>query len=204
MHPFLDGNGRTARALEALMRQRSGLRDELFIAMSNYYYEEKPRYLRALAEVRAGNHDLTPFLLFGLRGIARQCRRLFQEIRKNISKTMFQNVMYDLFKHLRSRRKRVIAERQLAILELLLQAERIGLDDLRARTAHRYSSLKHPSRTFIRDVNGLLALGALGFQKLGRGYELSVRLDWPAEITETDFFVRAARLPLARTHRLPG
>jgi hypothetical protein len=31
-----------------------------------------------------------------------------------------------------------------------------------------------------------------------------LRLDWPAEITETDFFVRAARLPLAKTHRLPG
>lgn len=39
MHPFLDGHGRTARALEALMLQRVGLRDTLFIAMSNYYYE---------------------------------------------------------------------------------------------------------------------------------------------------------------------
>ena len=34
MHPFLDGNGRTARALEALMLQRAGLRDTCFIAMS--------------------------------------------------------------------------------------------------------------------------------------------------------------------------
>ncbi|MBI3680677.1 MAG: Fic family protein, partial [Acidobacteria bacterium] len=37
IHPFLDGNGRTARALEALMLQRAGLRNTLFIAMSNYY-----------------------------------------------------------------------------------------------------------------------------------------------------------------------
>jgi len=48
IHPFLDGNGRTARALEALMLQRVGLRDTLFIAMSNYYYEEKAGYLNAL------------------------------------------------------------------------------------------------------------------------------------------------------------
>ena len=54
MHPFLDGNGRSARALEALMLQRTGLRDTLFIAISNYYYEEKAEYLSALAEVRAG------------------------------------------------------------------------------------------------------------------------------------------------------
>jgi len=36
--PFLDDNGRTARAVEALMLQRAGLRDALFIALSNYYY----------------------------------------------------------------------------------------------------------------------------------------------------------------------
>ena len=52
MHPFLDGNGRTARALEALMLQRTGLRDTLFIAMSNYYYENKTAYLNG-AERRA-------------------------------------------------------------------------------------------------------------------------------------------------------
>jgi Fic family protein len=77
MHPFLDGNGRTARALEALMLQRIGLRDTLFIAMSNYYYEEKLAYLRALNESRAGGHDLTPFLKFALKGVESQCKRLF-------------------------------------------------------------------------------------------------------------------------------
>ena len=35
MHPFLDGYGRTARALEALLLQRAGLRDTAFVAMSN-------------------------------------------------------------------------------------------------------------------------------------------------------------------------
>lgn len=63
MHPFLDGNGRTARALEALMLQRAGLRDALFIAMSNYYYDEKNSYLGKLAEVRQRSHDLTAFLV---------------------------------------------------------------------------------------------------------------------------------------------
>ena len=75
MHPFLDGNGRTARALEAFMLQKVGLKDSLFIAMSNYYYEEKNEYLKALAQVRAEPHNLTPFLLFGLKGIDLQCRR---------------------------------------------------------------------------------------------------------------------------------
>ena len=57
MHPFLDGNGRTARALEALMLQRAGLRDTAFVAMSNDYYEEKQGFLSILAEVRQKRHD---------------------------------------------------------------------------------------------------------------------------------------------------
>lgn len=45
MHPFLDDNGRTARALEALMMQRAGLRNVLFIPMSDYYHDSKDSYL---------------------------------------------------------------------------------------------------------------------------------------------------------------
>jgi Fic family protein len=69
MHPFLDGNGRTARAVEALLLRRAGLTDRAFIAMSNYYYDEKPAYLRTLSEVRQGGYDLTPFLIFALQGV---------------------------------------------------------------------------------------------------------------------------------------
>jgi hypothetical protein len=82
-----DRRARIARAcprrnggLEALMLQRTGLRDTLFIAMSNYYYEEKNKYLEALAKVRADEHDLTEFLKFGLRGVTLQCNRLLTSL----------------------------------------------------------------------------------------------------------------------------
>ena len=57
MHPFHDGNGRTARALEALILQRARLKDDLFVSMSNYYYDEKTTYLETLTEVRANGYD---------------------------------------------------------------------------------------------------------------------------------------------------
>jgi hypothetical protein len=63
------------------MLQRAGLRDSLFIAMSNFHYEEKRTYLTTLAAVRAGDHDLTPFLKFALRGVALQSERLTGLIR---------------------------------------------------------------------------------------------------------------------------
>lgn len=91
IHPFLDGNGRTARAVEALMLQRAGLRDALFLATPNSSYDEKDAYLAAPAEVRKQQHDLTACLIFGLRGAAVQCRRLSDEIRTRVSKSLFRD-----------------------------------------------------------------------------------------------------------------
>jgi Fic family protein len=203
MHPFLDGNGRTARALEALMLQRVGLKDTLFIAMSNYYYEEKNSYLKALAAVRAADHDLSDFLIFGLKGVAVQCNRLFDEIRQNVAKVLFRDVMYDLFHRLRTTRKRVIAERHIDILKRLLAVDKLTLEELTEQTAAAYKPLKNPYKALIRDLNYLIRLKAIGLKKLPENrFELFARLEWPTEITETEFFRSVKEMPKAKTHGL--
>ena len=203
IHPFLDGNGRTARALEALLLQRAGLRDALFIAMSNYYYDEKTEYLRTLNEVRAKGHDLTPFLKFGLTGIAIQCRRLFSMIRKQVSKALYRNVMFDLFDRLKTGKRRVLAKRQVQILKMLLDVERIDLDEMYARLRGFYGSLKDPYKAYIRDIVDLLNLKAVrAEEKAQRRYDILIRLEWPTEITETLFFEQVRKMPRAKPHSL--
>ena len=203
MHPFLDGNGRTARALEALMLQRAGLRDALFIAMSNYYYDEKNTYLSTLAEARERNHDLTPFLVFGLKGIALQCERLFAEIHANVSKALFRNLMHDLFRRLQSKRKRVIAQRQIEILELLLQKDSMALNDLIADTRQSYGALKKPVHALSRDLSQLEYLKAVTIRPDAKnGLRVELRLEWPTEITQTDFFERLKSFPKAKASPL--
>ncbi len=200
IHPFLDGNGRTARALEALLLQRAGLRDTLFIAMSNYYYDEKDAYLTALSDTRASNHELTPFLKFGLCGIALQCQRLFAEIKKQISTALFRNMMYDLFNRLETTRKRVIADRQLAILKLLLEADETTLENLFQRMQPNYQKLKAPLNALQRDVTHLMVLGAVEVEKVKEIYWIKIRLEWATEITETEFFEKVKKLPTAKTY----
>ena len=201
LHPFLDGNGRTARAVEALMLQRAGLRDSLFIAMSNYYYDEKEAYLATLKEVRERGHDLTPFLHFGLKGIAQQCQRLFREIRRNVSKALYRNVMHDLFKRLESDRKRVLANRQLKILEVLLERDSLELEQLVNAVDRHYFQLKNPMKALIRDVNQLISLRAITAEKSEAGkYRIRLRLEWATEITETAFFEAVKRFPQAKTY----
>ncbi|MDX2030915.1 MAG: Fic family protein [Blastocatellia bacterium] len=202
IHPFLDGNGRTARAIEALFLQRAGLRDSLFIAMSNYYYDEKAAYLNALSESRGRDHDLTPFLKFGLRGISVQCRRLSSEIQRQVYKALFRNVMYDLFDRLQSTRKRVIARRQMQILKLLLEVDEIEFSALHKKVLPSYESLKLANNAFVRDMGSLFHLGAIHARPRsdGRGFIISLNLEWPTQITESSFFERIQNLPKARTY----
>ena len=201
MHPFLDGNGRAARAAEALLLQRAGLRDTCFIAMSNYYYDEKAAYLSALSAVRAGDYDLTPFLIFGLRGIALQSRRLLEEIKHQVAKALFRNLMYDLFNRLKTPRKRVIRDRQIEILKLLLESDSLEMGEIFKKLSTIYNTLQNPAKALVRDLNGLAALGAVETKKIGDGrYVIDLRLEWPTEITETDFFEKMKNLPKAKSH----
>jgi Fic family protein len=200
MHPFLDGNGRTARAIEALVLQRAGLRDTAFIAMSNYYYEERSQYLDVLASVRAAKHDPTLFINFGLRGIAIQCNRLFGEIRHHIQVAVYRNVMYDLFNHLKSPKCRVIAARQIAILKMLLATNELDLREMIGRTTATYGSLQNANKARIRDINELIALGAIHAQRVGQTWIIRINLNWPQEITEGDFMDRVSKLPKSKMH----
>ncbi len=201
MHPFIDGNGRTARALEALMLQRTGLRDTLFIAMSNYYYENITAYLNILNDTRTGEHDLTPFLKFGLKGIESQCRRLFAEIRQHVAKALFRNTMTDLFVRMKSPRKRVMSERHLQLLNLLLAEEEMTLSILTEKTRHFYT-VKNPFKALIRDLNYLIRLQAVRFKKLPEDgeYLLTINMDWATQITETEFFKRVKTMPKGKVH----
>ncbi len=202
MHPFLDGNGRTARALEALLLQRAGLRDTCFIALSNYYYDEKANYIKSLNETRSQNHDLTPFLKLALKGIEIQSNRLLQEIRVHMQKGIFRNVMYDLFGRLETPRKRVIAKRQLNILNLLLDNDSMELKELYKRILIHYQTLKNQYKAIERDLLSLMEIKAIRAYKTADDKIIIIPyLEWPTEITETDFLNRIKNLPKTKTYK---
>jgi Fic family protein len=205
LHPFLDGNGRTARALEAVMLQRVGLRNTLFIAMSNYYYEEKANYLKALAEAQATNHDLTSFLVFGLKGIAIQCQRLLKEIQRQLTKALYRDTMHELFGRLESPRKRVMSARHIRILNFLLERESITMKEF-MNEAKSFYGVKNIGKAMLRDVMYLDEMGAIYLEPpyTGSGPKITINLQWPTEITKTEFFKRAQEMPKAKLKLNPS
>lgn len=200
MHPFGDGNGRTARALEAFMLRRAGVNDVVMVSLSNYYYEHKDEYLTALYETRQSGHDLTPFLKFALPAVAERCNAVAEEIATNHRRVLFREFARSLFSKLRSPRRRVLAQRQLQILEILLDVGPSTVYDLVQRVRELYGSLKHPTRALWRDLIGLLEISAIAL----KDNQVAANLDWPRESSESEILERYENLPSAASAAHPA
>ena len=77
-HPFVDGNGRTARALfyRSMLRQGYWLAE--FLSISRLLYQAPVQYERAFLFVETDDADLTYFLLHQLRVIRRAIEELYK------------------------------------------------------------------------------------------------------------------------------
>ena len=190
MHAFDDGNGRTARALEAFMLRRAEVNDVVMVSLSNYYYEHKNEYLATLNQSRHNGHDITPFLMFALRAIIDRCNSLTDEISENHHRILFREFARSLFGQLRSPRRRVLVERQLQILDILIDGGSITY----ATLFPHYKDLKYPERAVFRDVLGLSELGAILIDGQGN---FTLNLDWPQQFSESELLERYEKMPSA-------
>ena len=200
MHPFGDGNGRTARAVEAFMLRQAGVNDRVMVSLSNYYYNHKDEYLGALFESRQSGHDLTPFLRFALPAVAERCNAVAEQILVNHNRLLFREFARSLFGRLRSPRRRVLAERQMQMLEILLDSTSIDLGDFFARTLSHYQGIKHPFRAQIRDLVGLMDLGAVTLH----GAHIQVNMEWPQQFSQSELLDRYENMPSAVSANHPA
>ena len=200
MHPFGDGNGRTARALEAFMLRQAGVNDMVMVSLSNYYYEHKEEYLAALTATRHGGHDLTPFLRFALGAVTERCNAVAEAIAVNHQRTLFREFARSLFGQLRSPRRRVLADRQLRVLEVVLDGGSIGLHELADRIWADYRALKFPDRALARDLVGLLELSAITLED----DRIAANLDWPRQSSESELLQLLESMPAAASARNPA
>ncbi|QQR80753.1 MAG: Fic family protein [Deltaproteobacteria bacterium] len=72
IHPFLDGNGRTARLLSTLSLYRTGYDFKRLFTISKYYDRDRPAYYRAIQSVRENKMDFTGWLEYFVEGLAIQ------------------------------------------------------------------------------------------------------------------------------------
>ncbi len=69
IHPFVDGNGRTARVLATLILYLRGFDAKQFFSLDDYYDSDRPSYYRALQSVDQKSLDLTNWLEYFVEGV---------------------------------------------------------------------------------------------------------------------------------------
>jgi cell filamentation protein, protein adenylyltransferase len=69
IHPFADGNGRTGRTFALWELYRRGFDTHHIFSVDEYYWQDRPRYYRALEDVRTQRGDLTGWLEYAAEGL---------------------------------------------------------------------------------------------------------------------------------------
>ena len=108
-----------------------------------------------------------------------------------------------LFGRLQSARRRALAERQLRILDLLLEDGSIEAEDLVRRMYVHYRNLKFPERAMGRDIAELLHLSAIEVAEGRFSVKFSVNLDWPQQ-SEPELVERYEQMPSAASADHPA
>ena len=79
IHPFVDGNGRTARALATLILAQRDFDTKRFFALDEYYNQDRSSYYEALRSVDP-TQDLTEWLEYFVQGIAVEMVRVERRV----------------------------------------------------------------------------------------------------------------------------
>ena len=131
IHPFIDGNGRTARLLATLVMYRGNYDFKRLFTLSEFYDRDRSGYYAALQTVRGHDMDMTGWLEYYVGGLATQ----MQEVRskgEQIIKTDVLALRFELSERQRSIVRRLATEGSLSI-EQVQQA----VPDVHRRTVQR-------------------------------------------------------------------
>jgi Fic family protein len=159
IHPFGDGNGRTARAVESFILYRGGINVRGFYSLANHYYRNRDRYIDLLDSTRfSGARDLTPFVLFGLEGLLAGLEEVRQAVVDEVRVITFRDLVREKLDHRKGISTKV--SKRLRSLLYVLTAEPVSLADL-SKGEHSLFRLYRglSDKTATRDIRFLVSEG---------------------------------------------
>lgn len=80
IHPFVDGNGRVARALSTLMLFMEGYDIRKFFSLEEYFDSNAARYYESLQSVEKNNGDLTNWLEYFTEGLSIELHKVKERV----------------------------------------------------------------------------------------------------------------------------
>ncbi len=168
IHPFYDGNGRTARTLATWVLYQGGYDLGRFYALEEFYAEDLDGYYDALVthphhNYYFGRHqaDITPWLDYFLNGMAVVFERVASEVAQQAESGIDDNIIQDLLRPLDYRARRVLG--------LFVQQSTIQSSDV----ANLLGLSARQSRDLLNDWVAQGWLVVLDSSRRGRKYGLA-------------------------------
>lgn len=159
IHPFGDGNGRTARLVEFKILLAAGVPTPAAHLLSDHYNRTRAEYYRQLAYASESGGDTYRFLGYAVQGFRDGLQEQLNVVRGQQWLLAWRDYVHSL---LGRDEDKVTNRRRHLILDLALQPNAVATADLRKlsiRVALDYS--ESADRTLLRDIQELQRMGLL-------------------------------------------
>lgn len=165
IHPFGNGNGRTARLIEFQLLVQAGVPTVAAHVMSDFYNKTRTRYAQVLAKTsRDPSYPIEEFIQYALQGFVDGLREQIDIIRNHQMMVMWQNYVHERF-HDRNTPARARQRRLVLDLPLDRATPINEIRDLTPRLAREYAG--KTLKTVSRDINALSKDGLVVKTKAG-------------------------------------
>jgi len=166
IHPFGDGNGRTARLLEFYILLRAGNPDFASHLLSNFYNETRNEYYRHL-EKSTKTGILSDFISYAVKGYRDGLNNILSIVQLEEFKTSWVNYIHEIFQtnKVKSKNEKINKRRRNLILTIPV-FKKLSLNEilnLSIDIAATYKILSQ--RTLMRDIDELIELNLLKNEK---------------------------------------
>lgn len=151
IHPFVDGNGRTARAFATLILCIRDFDIKRFFALDDYYDSDRKAYYDALKSVSLKSFDLTDWLEYFTDGILMSVSKVKERIMQlSIEK-----------KRQKEKGQIALTERQMKIIEFINKNGKITSSDIQ-------KMFKITRQAVNKEIKKLLALEIIEMKGIGK------------------------------------
>ena len=159
IHPFADGNGRTARLLEFYLLLRGGLPNTCAHILSNHYNNTRSEYYRQLSA--AGRTcDLTEFIRYAVIGLRDGLSEVLSEAQRHQIVSCWRNYVYDRLDAVRlSRGVHKRYAKLLTSMDVFTTYTRDALQNVSTEVAAMYGKIA--KGTIHRDLRAICGMGLI-------------------------------------------
>lgn len=156
IHPFGDGNGRTARLIEVQILAMAGVPQVACHLLSNHYNETRPEYYEQLKRASESGGDVLGFLEYAVRGLVEGLNEQVGRIRLQQWDVTWRNYVHETFKKKKTPAAARMRDLVLELSDRTRPVPRKDISKMSATLALAYADTTE--KTLSRDLNALEAL----------------------------------------------